>query len=65
MPKGKPKLKTAIVTLRVEPQVKAVAELAAKQELRSVTSLVEVLLLKHGESLGIKLPQSSKQEPES
>lgn len=65
MPKGKPKLKTAIMTLRVEPQVKAIAELAAKQERRSVTSLVEVLLLKHGKFLGIKLPQSSKQEPES
>jgi predicted HicB family RNase H-like nuclease len=65
MPKGKPKLKTAVMTLRVEPQIKVIAELAAKRERRSVTSLVEILLLKHGESLGIESPQPSKQEPTS
>lgn len=63
MPKGKPKLKTAVMTLRVEPQVKAIAELAAKRERRSVTSLVEILLLKHGEALGIESPQPSTKEP--
>ncbi len=62
MPRGKPKLKTAVMTLRVEPQVKAIAELAAKRERRSVTSLIEVLLLAHGESLGIEPPQPSTQE---
>jgi predicted HicB family RNase H-like nuclease len=54
MPKGKPKIKTAVMTLRVEPIVKRSAELAAKRERRSVTSLVELLILKHCEELGIR-----------
>jgi hypothetical protein len=33
MPKGKLKLKTVSMTLRVEPRVKAAAELTAKQAL--------------------------------
>ncbi|GGI19150.1 hypothetical protein GCM10008066_17640 [Oxalicibacterium faecigallinarum] len=63
MPRGKPKLKTATMTLRVEPEVKVVAELAAQRERRSVTSLIEVLILAHGESLGIESQQPSKQGP--
>lgn len=62
MPKGKPKLKTAVMTLRIEPQVKAVAEMAAKQDRRSVTSLIEVLVLEHAKKLGIEPPQCSTQE---
>jgi hypothetical protein len=62
MPKGKPKLKTAVMTLRIEPQIKAVAELAAKQDRRSVTSLIEVLILAHAKKLGIEPPQRSAQE---
>lgn len=62
MPRGKPKLKTAVMTLRIEPQIKAVAELAAKQDRRSVTSLIEVLVLAHGKKLGIEPPQPSTQE---
>lgn len=62
MPRGKPKLKTAVLTLRIEPQIKAIAELAAQQERRSVTNLIEVLVLAHGKFLGIEPPQSSKQE---
>lgn len=54
MPKGKPKLKTAVMTLRVEPKVKKVAELAAQQDRRSVANLIEVLVLAHGKTLGIE-----------
>lgn len=54
MPKGKPKLKTAVLTLRVEPNVKKVAELAAQQDRRSVANLIEVLVLAHGRTLGIE-----------
>lgn len=63
MPKGKPRRKTAVMTLRIEPQVKAVAELAAEHERRSVTSLIEVLVLAHGKTLGIELPPPSIHEP--
>jgi hypothetical protein len=63
MPKGKPRRKTAVMTLRIEPQVKAIAELAAEHDRRSVTSLIEVLVLAHGKTLGIEPSQPSKQEP--
>lgn len=53
MPRGKPKIKTAVMTLRVDPIVKIAAELAAKQDHRSVTNLIEVLILKHCNDLGI------------
>lgn len=65
MPRGKPKLKTAVMTLRVDPQVKAVAELAAQRDRRSVTNLIEVLILAHGESLGIDSVQPGKQVGET
>lgn len=62
MPRGKPKLKTATITLRVEPQVKTIAELAAKQDHRSLTNLVEVLILNHCDKLGIKTSAPSHKE---
>lgn len=51
------------MTLRIEPQVKAIAELAAEHDRRSVTSLIEVLVLAHGKTLGIELPPRSTNEP--
>jgi hypothetical protein len=63
MPKGKPRRKTAVMTLRIEPQVKVVAELAAEHDRRSVTNLIEVLVLAHGKMLGIEPPPPNKQEP--
>lgn len=47
MPKGRPKTKTAIVQLRVPPQLKAAAEVAAKRDHRSLTGFIEVLILNH------------------
>lgn len=61
MPKGKPKLKTATMTLRIEPKIKEVAELAAQQDRRSVANLIEVLVLAHGKTLGIE-PTSEVKE---
>lgn len=60
MPPGKPKIKTAMMTLRVDPQVKAAAEIAAKRERRSVTSFIEVLIMNHCEQLGIKVPSGKE-----
>lgn len=53
MPRGRPKIKTATVTLRVDPAVKAAAELAAQHDRRSLTNLVEVLLINHCRSLNL------------
>ncbi len=62
MPRGKPKTKTAVMTLRVSPQVKAAAELAAERDHRSVTSLIEVLILDHCRRLDIRPETTSPKE---
>jgi hypothetical protein len=41
------------MTLRVEPDIKAAAEKAAAQDRRSLTSLVEVLLVDHCKKLNL------------
>lgn len=56
MPRGRPKVKTATVTLRVDPAVKAAAELAAQHDRRSLTNLIEVLLINHCRSLNLYPP---------
>jgi hypothetical protein len=53
MPRGRPKIKTATVTLRVDPEIKAAAEKAAAQDRRSLTNLVEVLLVAHCKELNL------------
>jgi hypothetical protein len=41
------RLKTAQVNLRIDPDLKALAEKAAAQDNRTLTSLVEKLLMDH------------------
>jgi predicted HicB family RNase H-like nuclease len=41
------------MTLRVSPCVKAAAEIAAERDHRSLTSLIEVLILNHCKTLNI------------
>lgn len=53
MARGRPKTKTSVMTLRVSPEIKAAAELAAEQDHRSVTSLIEVLILNHCKVMNI------------
>lgn len=53
MNSSKQKRKTTTLTLRVEPRLREAAELAAKKDHRSVTNLIEVLLLKRCDELGI------------
>jgi predicted HicB family RNase H-like nuclease len=48
--------KTAVITLRVTPRLKAIAEVAARREHRSLTSLIEVLILNHCERAEIAVP---------
>lgn len=57
---GRPKIKTAILTVRLDPKVKVAAEAAAEHERRSLTSLVEVLILDHCRKLGLKVEQLEK-----
>ena len=47
MPKSRKKTKTANFQMRLAPQLKAAAEEAAKRDCRSLTSLVEILLLNY------------------
>lgn len=54
MPRGKPKTKTAVMTFRVSPALKAAAERAAEHDRRSLTNFVEVLILNHCKSLNIE-----------
>ncbi len=50
---GRPKTKTAVMTLRVDPRVKSAAEQAAEHDHRSLTSLVEVLIINHCKTINI------------
>jgi len=54
------KVKIATMTLRVDPKVKAVADAVANREHRSVTNLIEMLILNHCHSLGLTTGQSGK-----
>lgn len=56
MPPGKPKIKTAVMTLRVDPKVKMAAEIAASRDHRSVTSFIEVLILNYCKQVGVEIP---------
>jgi predicted HicB family RNase H-like nuclease len=60
MAKTRQKTKTATMTLRVEPAIKAAAELAAQRDRRSLTSLVEVLILNHCKGLNITIEPGLK-----
>lgn len=60
MAQRKLKTKTAVMTLRVSPEVKEAAEIAAERDRRSVTNLIEVLILNHCENTGIGLRHPEK-----
>lgn len=57
----RPKVKTATLTVRLDPRIKAAAEAAAKHERRSLTSLLEVLILNHCRRLGLNPDQLVKE----
>ena len=48
--------KTATLNLRIDPIVKEAARIAAMQEQRSVANMVEVLIRRHCEEVGIPVP---------
>lgn len=59
------KNKTAILTLRVDPELKAAAENAARHDRRSLTNLIEVLLIDHCRTLNFYPKSSTPKEPHS
>lgn len=61
MPKGRPKTKTTTVTLRVTPELKAAAELAADRDHRSLTGLIEVLIINYCKNQNIPVTASNKE----
>lgn len=48
--------KTATLNLRIDPMIKEAARIAAKREQRSVANMVEVLIRRHCEEVGIAIP---------
>ena len=57
----RPKIKTATLTLRLDPKIKAAAEAAAEKDHRSLTSLLEVLIVNHCRALGLGPEHYSKE----
>lgn len=51
--------KSEMVSVRVGPQVKAALQTAARQELRSVANMVEVMVLEYCRNQGYVFPQDS------
>jgi hypothetical protein len=62
MRRDKTKTKTAVMTLRVSPTVKAAAKRAAEHDHRSVTNLVEVLILDRCKALNIPIDVNMSKE---
>jgi hypothetical protein len=61
----RPKLKTAFIQLRVDPQLKAAAERAADQEHRNLTNWIEVLILTRCRELHINAEPIHSQETQA
>jgi hypothetical protein len=49
--------RTAILNLRVDPALKDALRIAAEREHRSVANMVEWLVRKHCQELGISIPE--------
>lgn len=63
MRRGKAKRKTEVMTLRVSPLVKAAAQRVAAHDQRSVTNMVEVLILDRCRALNIPIDTFTSKEP--
>jgi len=51
-----PARKVATLNLRIDPAIKDALRLAAEQEHRSIANLIEVLVRRHCEQVGIVIP---------
>ena len=52
-----PPKKTSTLNLRIDPLLKEAAKVAAQREHRSIANLIEVLIRKHCEEVGIPVPE--------
>ena len=46
-------LKTQVVSVRVEPQIKAALQAAADKERRSLANMIEVMVMTYGQGSGV------------
>lgn len=52
-----PPLKSAALNIRIDPNLKEALRIAAKRDHRSIANLVEKLIIRHCESVGITIPE--------
>jgi len=57
----RPKVKTATLTVRLDPRIKAAAAAAAEHEHRSLTSFLEMLIVNHCRALGLTPEKAAKE----
>ena len=55
-----PALKTATLSLRIDPGIKEALRLAAAKEHRSIANLIEVLVREHCERVGVTIPEQTE-----
>jgi hypothetical protein len=58
-----PNKKTATLNLRIDPALKEALQAAAKKDHRSTANMVEVLVKRHCESVGIPIPEQTELFP--
>jgi hypothetical protein len=58
-----PNKKTATLNLRIDPALKEALQVAAKKDHRSAANMVEVLVKRHCESVGIPIPEQTELFP--
>jgi len=52
--------KTAALNIRIDPNLKEAIRIAAKRDHRSIANMVEMLILKHCEEIGISIPEQQE-----
>jgi len=52
--------KTATLNIRINPNLKEAARIAAEQDHRSVANLIELLIRRHCEDNGIPIPEQTE-----
>ncbi len=52
--------KTSTLNLRIDPTLKEAARIAAERDHRSVANLIELLIRRHCEAVGISIPEQAE-----
>lgn len=56
-------MKSEVVSVRVEPRIKAALQIMAERELRSVANMVEVMVLAYCKTHGVAVEELPKKPP--